>query len=130
MMGSGVGIRTVCPKEFAVASSFSVGAARSSGSVCAVFVGPKGGKLRRSNFHKSVWSKAREKVGLPDLAAAVARARHADPEIPATDRHSNIENLALTWEGKKRAGDGNGTRMTSLEERSSRYACDTAVEQG
>jgi integrase len=32
-----------------------------------VFVGPKGGKLRRSNFHKSVWSKAREKVGLPDL---------------------------------------------------------------
>jgi hypothetical protein len=22
-----------------------------------VFVGPKGGKLRRSNFHKSVWSK-------------------------------------------------------------------------
>jgi integrase len=32
-----------------------------------VFVGPKGGKLRRSNFHKSVWSKAREKVGLPNL---------------------------------------------------------------
>jgi integrase len=23
--------------------------------------------LRRSNFHKSVWSKTREKVGLPDL---------------------------------------------------------------
>jgi integrase len=32
-----------------------------------VFVGPKGGKLRRSNFHSSVWSKARENVGLPDL---------------------------------------------------------------
>jgi hypothetical protein len=32
-----------------------------------VFVGPKGGQLRRSNFHKSVWIKAREKVGLPDL---------------------------------------------------------------
>ena len=32
-----------------------------------VFVGPKGGQLRRSNFHKSVWSKAREKAGLPDL---------------------------------------------------------------
>jgi hypothetical protein len=24
-----------------------------------VFTGPKGGTLRRSNFHKSVWSKAR-----------------------------------------------------------------------
>jgi integrase len=32
-----------------------------------VFVGPKGGKLRRSNFHKSVWNKARQAVGLPDL---------------------------------------------------------------
>jgi hypothetical protein len=32
-----------------------------------VFVGPKGGQLRRSNFHQSVWIKVREKVGLPDL---------------------------------------------------------------
>ena len=32
-----------------------------------VFVGPKGGKLRRSNFHKSVWNKARKRSGLPDL---------------------------------------------------------------
>jgi hypothetical protein len=32
-----------------------------------VFVGPKGGQLRRSNFHKSVRIKAREKVGLPSL---------------------------------------------------------------
>lgn len=32
-----------------------------------VFVGPKGGKLRRSNFHKSVWTKAREAVGLSAL---------------------------------------------------------------
>lgn len=32
-----------------------------------VFVGPKGGRLRRSNFHESVWSKAREAVGFPDL---------------------------------------------------------------
>lgn len=32
-----------------------------------VFVGPKGGQLRRSNFHRSVWSKARQQVGLPDL---------------------------------------------------------------
>jgi hypothetical protein len=32
-----------------------------------VFIGPKGGKLRRSNFHKSVWSKIREQVGLPGL---------------------------------------------------------------
>ncbi|MGD0705739.1 MAG: tyrosine-type recombinase/integrase [Trebonia sp.] len=32
-----------------------------------VFVGPKGGKLRRSNFHRSVWSKVRQQVGLPGL---------------------------------------------------------------
>jgi integrase len=32
-----------------------------------VFVGPKGGKLRRSNFHKSVWNKARQAVDLPNL---------------------------------------------------------------
>jgi integrase len=31
-----------------------------------VFVGPKGGRLRRSNFRK-IWNKARESVGLPDL---------------------------------------------------------------
>jgi len=32
-----------------------------------VFVGPKGGRLRRSNFHKSVWTKARAAVGMPEL---------------------------------------------------------------
>lgn len=32
-----------------------------------VFVGPKGGKLRRSNFHKSVWTKTRAAVGMPEL---------------------------------------------------------------
>jgi integrase len=32
-----------------------------------VFTGSKGGKLRRSNFHRSVWSKARQAVGLPNL---------------------------------------------------------------
>jgi integrase len=37
------------------------------GSQGLVFVRPKGGKLRRSNFHESVWSKAREAVGLPGL---------------------------------------------------------------
>jgi integrase len=31
-----------------------------------VFVGPKGGRLRRSNFRK-IWHKARESVELPDL---------------------------------------------------------------
>jgi integrase len=31
-----------------------------------VFVGPKGGQLRRSNFHRT-WEKARTAVGLPDL---------------------------------------------------------------
>jgi integrase len=32
-----------------------------------VFVGPKGGQLRRSNFRQSVWIKACAKVGLPGL---------------------------------------------------------------
>jgi integrase len=32
-----------------------------------VFIGPKGGSLRRSNFHDSVWKPARESVGLPGL---------------------------------------------------------------
>lgn len=32
-----------------------------------VFTGPKGGTLRRSNFCKSVWSKARDEVGQPGL---------------------------------------------------------------
>jgi integrase len=32
-----------------------------------VFLGPKGGKLRRSNFHKSAWTKARAAVGMPEL---------------------------------------------------------------
>jgi integrase len=31
-----------------------------------VFVGPKGGRLRRSNFRK-IWNRARASVGLPDL---------------------------------------------------------------
>jgi hypothetical protein len=31
-----------------------------------VFVGPKGGQLRRSNFHRT-WDKARTSVGLPGL---------------------------------------------------------------
>jgi integrase len=31
-----------------------------------VFVGPKGGRLRRSNF-RDIWIKARDEAGLPDL---------------------------------------------------------------
>lgn len=31
-----------------------------------VFIGPQGGRLRRSNFRK-IWNKARASVGLPDL---------------------------------------------------------------
>ena len=31
-----------------------------------------------------------------EMAAAVVRMSHANPEVPATGRHSNIENLALT----------------------------------
>ena len=36
------------------------------GPVDLVFVGPKGGRLRRSNFRK-FWHRARDAVGLPEL---------------------------------------------------------------
>jgi integrase len=32
-----------------------------------VFIGPRGGRLRRGNFHREVWGKAREAMGLPHL---------------------------------------------------------------
>jgi integrase len=46
-----------------------------------VFVGPKGGRLRRSNFHESVWGKARETVGLPNLH--IHDLRHAGATLSA-----------------------------------------------
>jgi integrase len=45
-----------------------------------VFVGRKGGQLRRSNFHRT-WDKARRSVGLPDLHFPL---RHTGGTLTAT----------------------------------------------
>lgn len=65
---STVGKRTVAfPEEIAGELRWHLERFAEPGEQGLVFVGPKGGKLRRSNFHKSVWSKARKAVGLPGL---------------------------------------------------------------
>ena len=68
MPKSQAGKRTVAfPKEIAGEIRWHLDRFAEPGPDGVVFVGPKGGRLRRSNFHDSVWSKAREAVGLPDL---------------------------------------------------------------
>jgi integrase len=65
---SRAGKRTVAfPEEIADEIRWHLERFAEPGKDGLVFVGPNGGKLRRSNFHRSVWSKARENVGLPDL---------------------------------------------------------------
>jgi integrase len=64
---SRAGIRTVSfPADIApeVADHLARFAARGPNGL--VFIGPKGGRLRRSNFRET-WYKAREAVGLPEL---------------------------------------------------------------
>jgi hypothetical protein len=87
-----------------------------------VFIGPKGGKLRRSNFHKSVWSKARQQVGLPGLH--FHDLRHTGGTLSAATGATLKELMARFNRTPKRAADqqetvgaddGNRTRMTSLE---------------
>jgi integrase len=65
---SNAGKRTVSfPEEIAPEIRWHLERFAEPGKRGLVFVGPKGGMLRRSNFHASVWSKAREEVGLPGL---------------------------------------------------------------
>ena len=65
---SRAGKRTVAfPEEIAPEISWHLDRFAESGERGFVFLGPKGGKLRRSNFHKSVWTKARAAVGMPEL---------------------------------------------------------------
>lgn len=65
---SRAGKRTVAfPEEIAGEIRWHLERFAEPGKHGLVFVGPKGGRLRRNNFHEDVWSKAREGVGLPDL---------------------------------------------------------------
>ena len=65
---SGAGKRTVAfPAEIAPEIRWHLDRFAEPGERGHVFVGPKGGKLRRSNFRVSVWSKACQAVGLPTL---------------------------------------------------------------
>lgn len=65
---SRAGTRTVAfPEEIAGEIRWHLEKFAEPGKQGLVFVGPKGGKLRRSNFHASVWSKAREAAGMPNL---------------------------------------------------------------
>jgi integrase len=63
---SGAGKRTVAfPAEIAPEIRWHLDRFAEPGERGYVFVGPKGGKLRRSNFRVSVWSRACQAVGLP-----------------------------------------------------------------
>lgn len=65
---SRAGKRTVAfPEEIVPEISWHLDRFAEPGERGFVFVGPKGGKLRRSNFHKSVWTTARRSVGMPEL---------------------------------------------------------------
>jgi integrase len=61
------GRRTVSfPKEVAPELRWHLATFAEPGPDGLVFVGPKGGRLRRSNFRR-IWTRARNEIGLPDL---------------------------------------------------------------
>jgi integrase len=64
---SRAGRRTVAfPKEIVPELKWHLECFAQSGDDGLVFIGPKGGRLRRSNF-RDFWNKAREAVGVPQL---------------------------------------------------------------
>jgi integrase len=65
-----------------------------------VFVGPKGGKLRRSNFTK-IWSKAATAAGVPD--AHFRDLRHAGGTLAAIEGATTKELMARLGHSSPRA---------------------------
>jgi len=65
-----------------------------------VFIGPQGGRLRRSNFRK-IWNKARASVGLPDLH--FHDLRHAGGTLSAATGASLKELMARLGHSSVRA---------------------------
>jgi integrase len=65
---SQAGKRTVAfPEEIAGEIRWHLDRFGQPGAKGLVFIGPRGGMLRRGNFQREVWIKAREAVGLPHL---------------------------------------------------------------
>src|SRR5712691_11366737 len=58
--------RVAFPKEIAPELRWHVERFAQAGDDGLVFIGPKGGRLRRSTFRRT-WTRARNAVGLPDL---------------------------------------------------------------
>jgi integrase len=58
--------RVAFPKEIAPELRWHVERFAQAGDDGLVFIGPKGGRLRRSTFRRT-WTKARSSIGLPDL---------------------------------------------------------------
>ena len=135
---SRAGRRTVAfPEEIVPEISWHLERFAEPGERGFAFVGPKGGRLRRSNFHKSVWTKARAVVAMPELhfhdlrhtggtlsAASgatlkelMARLGHSSVRAAMIYQHATAITVQprLSWAGITGAGDGNRTRMTSLE---------------
>jgi integrase len=101
------------------------------GSRGLVFVGPKGGRLRRSNFREDVWAKAATAVGVPDahfhdlrhtggtLAAQtgattkelMARLGHSSPRAAMRYQHA-------TRDRDKKIATGLGKEFTRARKRS------------
>jgi integrase len=59
-----------------------------------VFVGPKGGRVRRSNF-RPIWHRARMAVNLPDLH--FHDLRHTGGTLSAATGASCLPHLARVW---------------------------------
>jgi integrase len=70
------------------------------GSDGLVFVGPKGGRLRRSGFRR-IWNKVRDDVGLPDLH--FHDLRHVGNTLAATTGASLKELMARMGHASTRA---------------------------
>ncbi|MGN6676335.1 MAG: tyrosine-type recombinase/integrase, partial [Streptosporangiaceae bacterium] len=102
-----------------------------------VFVGPKGGKLRRSNFHRSVWTKARLAVGTPDLhfhdlrhtGGTLSAATGATlKELMARLGHSSVR-AAMTYQHASRDRDQAIAKALGLFVREVREASERAREE-
>jgi integrase len=120
--------RVAFPKEIAPELRWQVERFAQAGDEGLVFIGPKGGRLRRSTFRRT-WTKARTSVGLPDLH--FHDLRHTGNNMAAGQGASLRELMERMGHSSPRAaliyqhnpdlgrsagaGDRDRTGMTSLE---------------
>lgn len=99
---SRAGKRTVAfPEEIAPEIMWHLEQFAEPGVQGLVFAGPRGGMLRRSNFHERIWSKAREAVGLPNLR--VHDLRHTGATLSAVTGATLRELMARLGHSSPRA---------------------------